>query len=127
MLEGVNKLETFNRLRVKGFSLSLDDFGTGYTNMEQLRSLPFTEIKLDKILSQGVSNDHVSKILVDAICQISMELGMSVISEGGEQIEDIVWLNAVGVQNFQGFQFCRPKPFTEVVRWLHAWDKVVAG
>ncbi|MBV1920650.1 MAG: EAL domain-containing response regulator [Pseudomonadales bacterium] len=127
VLEGVNKLETFNRLRVKGFSLSLDDFGTGYTNMEQLRSLPFTEIKLDKLLSQGVNNDHVSKILVDAICQISMELGMTVISEGVERIEDIVWLNAVGVQNFQGFQFCRPKPFSEIVRWLHAWEKVVSG
>jgi len=126
VLEGVTKLETFNRLRIKGFSLSLDDFGTGYTNMEQLRSLPFTEIKLDKILSQGVSNDRVSKILVDAICQVSMELGMTVISEGVERIEDIIWLNAVGVQNFQGFQFCRPKPFSEVVRWLHAWDKVVA-
>ena len=34
VLEGVDKLEAFNRLRVKGFSLSLDDFGTGYTNME---------------------------------------------------------------------------------------------
>ena len=127
VLEGVDKLETFNRLRVKGFSLSLDDFGTGYTNMEQLRSLPFTEIKLDKMLSQGVNNDQVSKILVDAICQISLELGMTVISEGVENINDITWLNAVGVQNFQGFQFCRPKPFSEVVRWLHAWDKVVMG
>ncbi|MGY8874778.1 MAG: EAL domain-containing response regulator, partial [Pseudoalteromonas sp.] len=63
-LSSLMQLETLNRLRMHGFGISLDDFGVGFTNMNQLRNLPFTEIKIDRSLISHIETDLFSQVVV---------------------------------------------------------------
>ena len=51
--DAANTLDILVRLNMKGFPLSIDDFGTGYSSMEQLRRVPFAEMKIDRAFVRG--------------------------------------------------------------------------
>lgn len=42
-------IENIKQLKGSGFGLSIDDFGTGFSSLSRLKSIPFTELKIDKI------------------------------------------------------------------------------
>lgn len=125
VLDKGHKLETLNRLRIKGYRLSLDDFGTGFTNFHQLCNLPFNEVKIDRELSHGIAKNKSSALVVETVVRLGEERGFNVLAEGVEHAEDIELLVSLGVHLFQGFQISRPKPFEEVIHWIHAWEKVM--
>lgn len=54
-------LDIFARLRLKNIQLSIDDFGTGYAMMQQLKLIPATEIKIDKLFVQSMLESKSSK------------------------------------------------------------------
>ena len=115
------QLKNLNRLRIHGFSLSLDDYGAGYTNLRQLKNLPFNEIKLDAQLVDGIHNDKVLQIIVESVRKVTTEMGLTLIAEGISDSKDLLVLNDIGVDGYQGYLFCRPKPIDEMSRWYQAW------
>lgn len=124
VLDHGRKLETLNRLKIKGFQLSLDDFGTGFTNFNQLKSLPFNEVKVDRELCHGISDDKSNILVVETMVKVGKEQGFKVLAEGVEFQEDMDLLLRLGVNIFQGFNISRPKPEKEVIRWMRAWEKI---
>lgn len=119
------QLKNLNRMRIHGFELSLDDYGAGYTNLRQLKNLPFNEIKLDSQLVDGICNDKVLRVIVESIRKVTSEMGLRLIAEGISDSRDLLVLNDVGVDGYQGYMFCRPKPMAELYRWYHVWKKTV--
>jgi len=119
------QLKNLNRLRIHGFKLSLDDFGSGFTNLRQLKLLPFNEIKLDAQLVDGIHTDKVLKIIVESVRNVTRETGQTLIAEGVSDSKDLLVANDIGVDGYQGFLFCRPKPLPELTRWYHAWQKTI--
>lgn len=120
------QLETLNRLRIQGFNLALDDYGTGFTNIQQLKNLPYTEIKIDRSLIYGISRDKLSQIVANSLFDIFGELHVEVIAEGVETAEDLNYLNALPVPiHFQGFIISKPKSLDNILRWHHSWRKTV--
>lgn len=113
-----------NRLRIKGFDLALDDFGAGFTNLGQVSSMPYTQVKLDRQMIQGISQDRVLGVIAKSVLNITQELNISLVAEGVETPADLKCLSDLGIENFQGFLFCRPKPLGELIRWWQAWKKV---
>lgn len=113
-----------NRLRIKGFDLALDDFGAGFTNLGQVSSMPYTQVKLDRQMIQGISQDRVLGVIAKSVLSITQELNISLVAEGVETPADLKCLTDLGIKNFQGFLFCRPKPLGELIRWWQAWKKV---
>lgn len=118
--------KNLNRLRIKGFGLALDDFGAGYTNLRQIKNVPYTEIKLDRQMVDGVSRDRVLAVIAKSVLNLTHELGIKLVAEGVENPADLAFLNDIGVEYFQGYLFCRPKPLGELIRWYQAWGKVAA-
>ena len=63
-LSSYTQLETLNRFRIFGFGISLDDFGTGFTNINQLKQLPFTEVKIDRSFISHIETDKFSQVVI---------------------------------------------------------------
>ncbi len=115
------QLKNLNRLRIHGYKLSLDDYGAGFTNLRQLKNMPFNEIKLDAALIDGIARDKVLQVIVESIEKVSHKLDIQLIAEGIFDPIDLEVLQNIGVDGFQGFIFCRPKPLEELLRWYRVW------
>ena len=123
-VESIDQMETLNRLRIHGFGLALDDYGTGYTNIQQLKSLPYTEIKIDRSLIYNICNDKLSQVVAQALFDIFDELNVSIVTEGVELAADLDYLNALNVPiKLQGFIISRPKEVNSICRWHRSWKK----
>jgi diguanylate cyclase (GGDEF)-like protein len=75
---------TLNALRRIGVSASLDDFGTGYSSMVLLKSLPISEIKIDRSFVSRLTADPEDVTIVASIVELAHGLGMSAVAEGVE-------------------------------------------
>lgn len=120
------QLETLNRLRMNGYGIALDDFGTGFTNLNQLRTLPFTEIKIDRSFISSIRDDKFSQVIVKSLIDVAIEQKVELVAEGVEDIEDLKYLqrSEIGIL-LQGFFICRPKPINEVMRWYIKWKQMI--
>ncbi|QCU75527.1 EAL domain-containing response regulator [Pseudoalteromonas distincta] len=123
-LSSLMQLETLNRLRMHGFGISLDDFGVGFTNMNQLRNLPFTEIKIDRSLISHIETDLFSQVVVSSLFNITNKDHLDLVAEGVERPEELDYLRHYRRNlAIQGFLFSRPKPQDEFISWAKDWLK----
>lgn len=100
-----------------GCTLSLDDFGTGYSNIERALSLPFSLIKLDKSLIDGLG-DPASREVVARTIAMMKAIGKDVLAEGVETREQVELLGEMGVDYIQGYRFSKALPENEFIRFL---------
>lgn len=119
------QLETLNRLRIKGFNLGLDDFGTGFTNIQQLKNLPYTEIKIDRSLVYGIHQDKLSQVIANSLFDVFNELHVGIVAEGVETEADLNYLNSQSIPiNLQGYIISKPKHRDNILRWHNSWQKL---
>ncbi len=104
-----------HRLRSHGFSLALDDFGTGYSSLSYLRHLPFDKVKIDRSFVMDIERDPAATRLLESIVQLCKVLGMRTVAEGVETAQQLAALQAMGVDEYQGYHFARPMPVDD---WL---------
>ena len=102
------------RLRDLGVRVSIDDFGTGYSSLSYLRDLPIDCLKIDRSFVQGLGTDRRDSALVGAVVTMALELGLDVVAEGVETLEQFAQLERLGCQQAQGFLFGRPGPAADV-------------
>lgn len=95
-----------------GYSIALDDFGTGYSSLTHLRDFPIAKVKIDKEFVSAISSDHQSRMIIQAIVQMSRSLGLEVVAEGVENASEEVFLRAVGCRYVQGFRYGKPMPIS---------------
>jgi diguanylate cyclase (GGDEF)-like protein len=108
------------RLDELGVGLSLDDFGTGFSSLAHLRTLPVTEVKVDRSFVSGLNTDPRDRAIVDAIIRLAHELEMRVVAEGIEDQQTWDTLAGLGCDLIQGYALSRPAPAGEVERQLDA-------
>lgn len=94
-------------LRVHGMSVSLDDFGTGYASLTHLRMLAADNIKLDRSFIADFSTGDSSMAIVAGVLGIAERLGIRVVAEGIETVDQVEQLLAMGCTLGQGFLFSR--------------------
>jgi EAL domain-containing protein (putative c-di-GMP-specific phosphodiesterase class I) len=111
-------LDVLTRLRMKQVNLSIDDFGTGYSMMQQLRLVPATEIKIDKSFVQNMQVNDSDRVMVEKTIEIGHDLGMKVVAEGVETLEQLEFLQSKGCDTAQGYFFSRPLPMDQLALWL---------
>jgi len=120
--DAADTLDILARLHMKGFALSIDDFGTGYSSMEQLRRVPFAELKIDRAFVNGAAQNAKAKAILQSSAALGKNLGMSVVAEGAETQEDWDLLTDLGVDVVQGFFVSRPMPADRVLDWCRNWS-----
>jgi EAL domain-containing protein (putative c-di-GMP-specific phosphodiesterase class I) len=99
--------DEMRRLRALGTGLMIDDFGTGYSSLSRLKDLPIDAIKIDRSFIQALTSAGSASI-VKSIIALGTNLGLPVIAEGVETIEQKNALIALGCDYLQGYYVSRP-------------------
>lgn len=111
-------LSLLKRLRALGVGLSVDDFGTGYSNLGYLDRFPITEVKIDRSFVGELRLNAGRRIIVEAVIELGRELGIDVVAEGIECVEDLEILQSMHCPFGQGFLFSRPLPIDRFKAFL---------
>lgn len=107
-------------LRAAGIAIALDDFGTGFASLSYLRRFRFDELKIDKSFTEGVDSSTDAAAIVEATVSMALALGMKVVAEGVERVEQHRFLVSAGVHYMQGYLFGRPQRAAEITARLAA-------
>jgi EAL domain-containing protein (putative c-di-GMP-specific phosphodiesterase class I) len=102
--------EQLRELADAGFSLAIDDFGTGYSSLAMLHSLPLDKLKIDRFFVERLGNDHADLAIVKATIVMAKELGLMTLAEGVETRDQLLKLQELGCDQFQGHLLGRPMP-----------------
>ncbi len=117
-------LEILTRLRMKGFGLSVDDFGTGYSSMDQLRRLPFSELKVDRAFVHGAHTDLKARAILETSARLGRQLDLKIVAEGVENQRDLDGVTALDCDLVQGFYLARAMPADQLAAWLCDWVSI---
>ncbi|WP_332853567.1 putative bifunctional diguanylate cyclase/phosphodiesterase [Duganella sp. S19_KUP01_CR8] len=119
LLENIEQIiGTMERLRKIGVHFSLDDFGTGYSSLQYLRRLPLSQLKIDRSFVNELACNSNDQAIVTTIIAMSRSLGLDVIAEGVESLEQRRLLEQLGCHRYQGFLFSQPVPAGQLQQWL---------
>lgn len=109
------------RLKDIGFRVSIDDFGKGYSSLGTLQDLPIDVLKLDSSFLMDSVNESRSKTILAGVIDIAEKLGVKIVVEGVETIEQAAMLHAMNPHVIaQGFLYSRPVPREESDHQLEA-------
>ena len=122
MLDQRAPFEVLARLRLKRFRLSIDDFGTGHSSLAQLRDISFDELKIDRSFVHGAWRDETARAIYDASLGLGKELGIAVVAEGIEDLDDWNLVRRTKCDLAQGYYIARPMPAADLAGWIELWN-----
>ncbi|QIP07760.1 sensor domain-containing protein [Bradyrhizobium symbiodeficiens] len=103
-------LALLRRLKALGVRISMDDFGSGYSSLSYLQAFPFDKIKIDRAFITNLGRNPQSAAIVRAVIDLGHGLEMSIVAEGVETIEQLVFLAKEGCDGVQGYLLGKPLP-----------------
>jgi diguanylate cyclase (GGDEF)-like protein len=101
-------VDMLNRLKSTGVLVSIDDFGTGYSSMSNLQEFPLDQLKIDLSFVRKMNDSAENLEIVRAIINLAHNLGLNVVAEGVEEIEQQDTLRDLGCEFGQGYLFSKP-------------------
>jgi len=101
------------QLKEIGVAFAMDDFGTGYSSLSYLTRLPLDRLKIDRSFICNLPDSESDAIVVQTIITMAHTLGLKVVAEGVETIEQHEFLGQQGCTIFQGYLFGKPVPLGE--------------
>ena len=118
LLEEQSVINTLYELDTMGVEILIDDFGTGYSSLSYLKRLPIDTLKIDRSFVQNIPDDADDAAIAQAILAMARSLGIVVVAEGVETIEQLAFLRHRGCDAMQGNYFSKPLPADELVALL---------
>lgn len=113
-------LERLGQLRQTGVQFSIDDFGIGYSSMAYLKKFKVDFLKIDQSFVKDMLTNSFSSVFAETIVVMAHKLGLKVIAEGVETVEQRDCLRMMGCDYAQGFLFSPARPAAEFERLLSA-------
>jgi EAL domain-containing protein (putative c-di-GMP-specific phosphodiesterase class I) len=95
-------------LRRMGFRIAVDDLGAGYAGLTSFAQLEPEVVKLDMSLVRGIHAQPTKQTLVRTMISMCRELGMQVVAEGIETVEERDTIAEAGCDLLQGYLFAKP-------------------
>ncbi len=111
----VTRLQLLKNLGVR---IAIDDFGTGYSSLAYLRQFPIDVLKIDQSFVGGITETAEAAALVHTLIQLGKVLGLVIVAEGIETVEQRIFLEDEGVDIGQGYLFSRPLEVDDLERLL---------
>jgi diguanylate cyclase (GGDEF)-like protein len=106
--------------RDAGMQVALDDFGTGYSSLSYLKKFDIDYLKIDRSFVSNLAPGSDDMALCEAIIVMAHKLGIKVIAEGVETVQQRNLLSTVGCDYGQGYLFSKPLPAVEFEKLLAA-------
>ncbi len=113
-----NALNNLNAIAKLGVRLSVDDFGTGYSSLKQLQNLPVNELKIDRSFISGMHLNQDNATIVRSTVDMGRQLGLRVVAEGVETVEELRALAKMGCDEVQGYYLSKPMAGSDVITWI---------
>lgn len=107
-------------LHQAGCMIALDDFGTGFSSLSNLRRFPIRKLKIDREFISSIASDSQSRLIIQAVVEMSRGLGLRVVAEGVETEAQEEFLKQIGCYHVQGYRYGWPQP---VEHWVGASRK----
>ncbi len=116
--------QIIGHMRTLGVGIAIDDFGTGYSSLAYLKRLRPTQLKIDQSFVSDIESGEDSRAIVKGILGLASALGLSVVAEGVETVEQLEFLRDAGCPVLQGYLVSKPLPANELERWLGMRQKI---
>lgn len=88
--------------------IAMDDFGVGYSSLSYLQKLPVDCVKLDKSFVDDIAHSDKARLMVEFVIDLAKKLGLHVVAEGTETLEQLTALQAMGCDSTQGYYLSKP-------------------
>lgn len=113
-----HNLELINSMKQFGIQIALDDFGTGYSSFSYLTKIPINTLKIDKSFIAGICDNENDSYIAGTIISLAHQLGITVVAEGVETIEQLRILQKQMCDVLQGYFFSRAITEQEFIELL---------
>ncbi|MEO8621018.1 MAG: EAL domain-containing protein [bacterium] len=113
--------ELMDRYRALGIKLAIDDMGAGYSGLNLLADFQPDMLKLDMNLVRGIESRGPRQSIVRALVMVCGDLGIDIVAEGVETVDELQWFESEGVRLFQGYLFGKPA-FEHLMRLDEVWS-----
>ena len=97
-----------DRLHSAGFHVEMDDFGSGYSSLNMLKDIKVDVLKIDMLFLYRAKDVERSQIIIKQVVGLAKELGITVVTEGVENEDQLKFLMEIGSDLFQGYYFSQP-------------------
>jgi len=115
-------IDLMRQLKDLEIKIAVDDFGTGYSSLSYLHRFPLDSLKIDRsFIARIMEDDEIVRIILT----LGRNLGLKVIAEGVETIEQVTKLQELGCEYAQGYYFSVPvtaQNATDLLSAEHHWS-----
>ncbi len=110
MMDMDRQLQIIEKLRKYGFAVGMDDFGSCHSSLGLLKEMWLDDLKLDMSFLSGSGDKERSRTIIKNMINMLKDIGINVVTEGVENLEQVEFLNDSGCDVYQGYYFSRPLP-----------------
>ncbi|MEG0472093.1 MAG: EAL domain-containing protein [Solibacillus sp.] len=109
-------ITALQQLKELGITIAFDDFGTGYSSFSYLKQFPIDAIKIDQSFIRNLDREKDSVAIVSVMNQLGQALGLEVIVEGVETVEELDILKKLNFKIIQGYYYSKPLPVDDFTK-----------
>ena len=111
--------DIINYMKRNGFICSIDDFGSGYSSYNILKQVNMDEIKLDRFfIKKGISEER-DRLILDHVISTAKTLGMNIVQEGVENLDEMNLLKNMGCNVIQGYYYSKPLALVDYIAFIN--------
>jgi EAL domain-containing protein (putative c-di-GMP-specific phosphodiesterase class I) len=125
MLDREQSLATLASLKALGIQLSIDDFGTGYSSLAYLQQLEVDKLKIDIAFVRDMTTNANNAAIVKAVIALGHSLGLEIIGEGVEVLDQARHLHALRCDIMQGYLVSKPIPGEDMTQFMLAFQPLI--
>lgn len=118
MQDSERALQVLLQLAAIGVGLSIDDFGVGHSSLAYLSRLPVDELKVDKSFVVNMIKWESDRAIVRATINLAHDMGMSVVAEGVEEMDQAAMLREMECDMLQGYYISHPLTEDQLQQWI---------
>jgi len=117
MEDPARSFELLSRLKKQGIRIFVDDFGTGYSSLSYIATLPLYSLKIDRSFVVKMTRSKEHRAIVAAAISLAHSLGLRVVAEGVDAVDQLADLKELGCDEIQGFLFSKPLSSKDFLSW----------